>query len=299
MKIDRLIGIVTILLQTEKSTVPALAQRFEVSRRTIERDIDALCRAGVPLVTVQGYGGGVFIEPRYKLDKTLLSGPELAALVAGAAGVGSVSPAPLALQPGRKAGRLRRGRPAHRPLLPLPGEPDTEDRAASHGHRRACRVRFTYYYAKGVAEKCAEPYRIVFQWGDWYMFGWCPDAAGWRMYKLNRLTLLSVTAQTFEPRAIPPEALDFNARFHDGTLLRARVAASECYRLVEEYGPACYTRQPDGSLLLEIGYTNEDVAAAWLLGFGAKAEVLEPPALRARMASEAQALCAVYGAPKK
>ena len=132
------------------------------------------------------------------------------------------------------------------------------------------RVRFTYYYAKGVAEKCAEPYRIVFQWGDWYMFGWCPDAAGWRMYKLNRLTLLSVTAQTFEPRAIPPEALDFNARFHDGTLLRARVAASECYRLVEEYGPACYTRQPDGSLLLEIGYTNEDVAAAWLLGFGAK-----------------------------
>ena len=54
MKIDRLIGIVTILLQTEKSTVPALAQRFEVSRRTIERDIDALCRAGVPLVTVQG-----------------------------------------------------------------------------------------------------------------------------------------------------------------------------------------------------------------------------------------------------
>ena len=51
--------------------------------------------------------------------------------------------------------------------------------------------------------------------------------------------------------------------------------------------------------LLEIGYTNEDVAAAWLLGFGAKAEVLEPPALRARMASETQALCAVYGAPKK
>ena len=299
MKIDRLIGIVTILLQTEKSTVPALAQRFEVSRRTIERDIDALCRAGVPLVTVQGYGGGVFIEPRYKLDKPLLSGPELAALVAGAAGVGSVSPAPLARSLAEKLG----GSGTDDLLIDLSSHyresltPKIELlRTAIAEHAR---VRFTYYYAKGVAEKCAEPYRIVFQWGDWYMFGWCPDAAGWRMYKLNRLTLLSVTAQTFEPRAIPPEALDFNARFHDGTLLRARVAASEYYRLVEEYGPACYTRQPDGSLLLEIGYTNEDVAAAWLLGFGAKAEVLEPPALRARMASEAQALCAVYGAPKK
>ena len=135
MKIDRLIGIVTILLQTEKSTVPALAQRFEVSRRTIERDIDALCRAGVPLVTVQGYGGGVFIEPRYKLDKTLLSGPELAALVAGAAGVGSVSPAPLARSLAEKLG----GSGTDDLLIdPLPGEPDTEDRAASHGHRRAC-----------------------------------------------------------------------------------------------------------------------------------------------------------------
>ena len=254
MKIDRLIGIVTILLQTEKSTVPALAQRFEVSRRTIERDIDALCRAGVPLVTVQRYGGGVFIEPRYKLDKTLLSGPELAALVAGAAGVGSVSPAPLARSLAEKLG----GSGTDDLLIDLSSHyresltPKIELlRTAIAEHAR---VRFTYYYAKGVAEKCAEPYRIVFQWGDWYMFGWCPDAAGWRMYKLNRLTLLSVTAQTFEPRAIPPEALDFNARFHDGTLLRARVAASECYRLVEEYGPACYTRQPDGSLMLEIGW---------------------------------------------
>ena len=211
MKIDRLIGIVTILLQTEKSTVPALAQRFEVSRRTIERDIDALCRAGVPLVTVQGYGGGVFIEPRYKLDKTLLSGPELAALVAGAAGVGSVSPAPLARSLAEKLG----GSGTDDLLIDLSSHyresltPKIELlRTAIAEHAR---VRFTYYYAKGVAEKCAEPYRIVFQWGDWYMFGWCPDAAGWRMYKLNRLTLLSVTAQTFEPRAIPPEALDFNA----------------------------------------------------------------------------------------
>jgi len=168
--------------------------------------------------------------------------------VAGAAGVGSVSPAPLARSLAEKLG----GSGTDDLLIDLSSHyresltPKIELlRTAIAEHAR---VRFTYYYAKGVAEKCAEPYRIVFQWGDWYMFGWCPDAAGWRMYKLNRLTLLSVTAQTFEPRAIPPEALDFNARFHDGTLLRARVAASECYRLVEEYGPACYTRQPDGSL---------------------------------------------------
>lgn len=59
MKIDRLIGILSILLQKEKVTAPELAQVFEVSKRTINRDIDDLCRAGIPIVTSQGTGGGI------------------------------------------------------------------------------------------------------------------------------------------------------------------------------------------------------------------------------------------------
>ena len=65
MKIDRLMGILTILLQQDKTTAPELARRFEVSRRTINRDIDDICRAGVPLVTTQGHGGGISIAPGY------------------------------------------------------------------------------------------------------------------------------------------------------------------------------------------------------------------------------------------
>ena len=61
MKLDRLIGILSILLQRERVTAPELAERFEVSRRTIQRDVEALCRAGIPLVTVQGAGGGITI----------------------------------------------------------------------------------------------------------------------------------------------------------------------------------------------------------------------------------------------
>ncbi len=61
MKIDRLIGIMSILLQEEKTTAPELAERFEVSKRTINRDIEALCKAGVPVRTSQGAGGGISI----------------------------------------------------------------------------------------------------------------------------------------------------------------------------------------------------------------------------------------------
>ena len=72
MKIDRLIGILSILLQQERVTAPYLAERFEVSRRTINRDIEDLCKAGIPLVTVQGANGGISIMEGYRLNRTLL-----------------------------------------------------------------------------------------------------------------------------------------------------------------------------------------------------------------------------------
>ena len=77
MKIDRLIGILSILLQKETITAPALAEQFEVSRRTISRDIDTLCQAGIPIVTRQGINGGISIMDGYTIDRTLLTGSEM------------------------------------------------------------------------------------------------------------------------------------------------------------------------------------------------------------------------------
>ena len=68
MKIDRLIGILSILLQKEMTTAPELADHFEVSRRTINRDIEALCKAGIPIQTSQGAGGGISIMNGYRME---------------------------------------------------------------------------------------------------------------------------------------------------------------------------------------------------------------------------------------
>ena len=73
MKIDRLIGILSVLLQEEKTTAPELAERFEVTKRTINRDIEDLCRAGIPIQTTQGVGGGIRIMDGYRMDRTLLT----------------------------------------------------------------------------------------------------------------------------------------------------------------------------------------------------------------------------------
>lgn len=75
MKMERMIGILSILLQKERVTAPELARRFEVSRRTIQRDVESLCRTGIPLVTTQGAGGGISIMEGYRMDRTLIHCP--------------------------------------------------------------------------------------------------------------------------------------------------------------------------------------------------------------------------------
>ena len=91
MKLDRLIGILSILLQRDKVTMPYLAETFEVSRRTISRDVEALCRAGIPIATSQGVGGGVSIMSGGRLDRALLTSNELQAILAGLRSLDSVS----------------------------------------------------------------------------------------------------------------------------------------------------------------------------------------------------------------
>ena len=91
MKMDRLIGILSILLQRERVTAPELAEQFEVSRRTIQRDIEALGRAGIPIATAQGAGGGISIMEGYRVDRTVLTAPEMGAILAGLRSLDSVS----------------------------------------------------------------------------------------------------------------------------------------------------------------------------------------------------------------
>ena len=91
MKIDRLIGILSILLQKEMTTAPELAEHFEVSRRTINRDIEDLCRAGIPIQTFQGAGGGIGIMSGYRMDRTLLTSRDMQMILAGLRSLDSVS----------------------------------------------------------------------------------------------------------------------------------------------------------------------------------------------------------------
>jgi len=281
MKLDRLLGILTVLLQNDRVTAPYLAERFEVNRRTIGRDIDALCQAGIPIVTHQGTGGGISIAEGFKIDKSVLTTDELSGIIAALKGIGSVSDQSSVE---RTLDKLHANADAvvslREPVIidlashykgQLTGKIELIKRAVIETHL----IEFDYYYDKGESHRRIEPYFVIFQWTAWYVFGFCLERQDWRLFKLTRLWNLSLCDEIYAPRAIPPERSSFNERITDDIRLVALFDPSQRYKLIENYGMNCYTETDDG-LKFEIGFTNRDYIIEWLLGFCGNVKVLEP-----------------------
>lgn len=283
MKLDRLLGILTILLQKDRVSAPELAEKFEVSRRTIGRDIDALCGAGIPVVTHQGSGGGISIAEGFKLDKSVLTADELSGMIAALKGIGSVSEQPN-IQ--RALDKLH----ANADAVVSMREPVIIDLASHYRGQLTEKIElikravltnqtiaFDYFYDKGESHRNIEPYFIIFQWSAWYVFGFCLERSDFRLFKLQRLWNLRLCDERFAPREIPAEKRDFKASFQEEKehKLVALFDPTQKHRLIESYGLHCYEETVAG-LRFQIQFTKRDYMLTWLLGFGSKVKVLEP-----------------------
>ena len=296
MKMERLIGILSILLQRDKITAPELAEQFEVSRRTIQRDIESLCQAGIPIATAQGTGGGISILEGYRVDRTVLTTPEMQAILAGLQSLDSVSGTRRYAQLMEKLSAGSTGRDSHI-LIDLSSwyktslSPKIE--AIHSAIRQHLTIRFTYFSPKETALRTVEPYDLVFQWSSWYVWGWCRTRQDFRLFKLNRMTDL-VPGEPFTPRPAPPPDLSAERIFPAKYQVTVLFDPACRWRLVEEYGPDSFTAQPDGRLRLTWGFPDADSIISWVLTFGEGAELTGPEELRQRLADLTATLARRY-----
>ena len=300
MKIDRLIGILSILLQKEMTTAPELAEHFEVSRRTIGRDIEALCKAGIPIRTMQGSGGGISIMSGYRMDRTVLTSKDMQMILAGLRSLDSVSGSGYygqlmeKIQAGSSA--FISGRDSllidlsswHRESL----APKIETIQDAIGDRHL--VSFQYYAPSGESRRTVEPYYLVFRWSNWYLWGWCLKRKDFRLFKLNRMDSVQKTEKSFECRKVSIPDLTNEKIFPGGITVKALFEPDQKWRLVEDFGPKCFTEQDDGRLLFTADYTDLENLITWLLTFGDKAEVLEPKEAREIIAHTVQKMTMIY-----
>ncbi len=289
MKIDRLIGILSVLLQEEKTTAPELAERFEVSRRTINRDIEDLCRAGIPIQTIQGTGGGISIMSGYRMDRTILTSKDMQMILAGLRSLDSVSGSSYYGQLMEKiqagSSEFVTGRDSI--LIDLSSwyreslAPKIETIQDAIEDRKL--LRFRYYSSSGESDRSVEPYYLIFRWSSWYLLAWCRKRRDFRLFKLNRMDKVRETDKTFECREVAIPDLSNENIFPGKIKVKALFEPDQKWRLVEEFGPACFTEKEDGRLLFTADYTDLENLITWLMTFGDKAEVMEPKEARERI----------------
>ena len=159
-------------------------------------------------------------------------------------------------------------------------------RSAINGHRK---ITFYYYSPSGEAHRTIEPYYLVFQWSNWYVWGWCDTRNDYRLFKLNRLENLAITEQVFEKRSVVlPDFKEVEKVFPGGIHVKALFEAECKWRLVEEFGTDCFEEQDDGKLLFQTEYTDKEYLLTWLLTFRNKVILLEPEEMRKELCVELQ-----------
>lgn len=298
MKIERLIGIITTLQQKEKVTAPYLAEKFEVSRRTINRDIEDICRAGIPIVTTQGTNGGISLMEGFALDTTVFTRQELSAVFTGLKTLDSVSSSQSADKLVQKMGVKDAIALTDHMTIDLASFYKSSLSSKIELMKKAIRERrclsFHYYYNKGEADKFIEPYQIIFMWSDWYVFGYCKQRQDFRLYKLRRLWDLQLSEENYEVRAIPSEKLQFGSHMTDDYFITAIYDSSVKYKLVEEYGPDSFTVMDNGRLYAKWGFNSAEDALPWFLSLGDKVKVIEPPEMVEKMKSTLSAISEKY-----
>lgn len=286
MRIDRLIGILSILLQKEKVTALELAEQFEVSRRTINRDIEELCKARIPIVTTQGQGGGISIMDGYKMDRTLFTNKEMQDILAGLRSLDSVNGTNRYVQLMEKlsAGSSDFMAGDQSVLIDLSSWYKNALASKIEVIRDAIEhkveIVFLYYSPRGESKRQIEPYYLIFQWSNWYVWGWCKLRNDFRLFKLNRMEEIISNEYTFEGRECPLPDLRDNKVFPGGIEVKALFKPECKWRLVEEYGPGCFVQQEDGRLLFQSNYTNKDYLIDWLFSFRDGVELIEPEEIR-------------------
>ena len=288
MQIYRLFEIVYILLQQKIVTAKALAERFDVSQRTIYRDIDILGLAGIPVYTEKGKGGGISLLPDFVLNKSILSDQEQTEILTALQGLSTVKTG----ETGKVLQRLSTffNKTAADWLnvdFSQWGYDDngffSDFKTAILEHRIA---EFDYYsvYGKKTREKTrrrVEPIQLWFKSNMWYVRGFCLSRQDIRTFKLTRIRNLHITDVHFPERdlsAICP--LDSDERQSPEVTIKLKIDTEMIHRVYDEFDENIIKKQRDGSFIVTVSWPEDDWVYGRILSYGDYIEVLEPEHIR-------------------
>ncbi len=295
MKLDRLVSILVMLLRKERVQAKELAQMFEVSVRTILRDVEAINLAGIPVVTYQGANGGIGIAEGYRLDKSVLTEDEMAEIITTLRGVARTFPdsrhevlmekfkntlsASQLENVNSKANRLV--------IDPSPWGEDGSTKAKAALIHKAIEdskeVSFTYTDTNGEkTARIVEPYSLLLKAQKWYLYGWCQLRQDFRLFKLSRMSELAISDISFTKREVPPEEYPWESQWQkpDNLVSLQLIFEKEMESVVVDCFGSHIEKSEDGRILVNVFMPENNWLYGLILSFGDQVEVISPPHMR-------------------
>lgn len=297
MKIDRLIAIIMILLERDKVNAEELANMFEVSTRTIYRDLDSINQAGIPVVAVSGPGNGISILKSYKVEKHLFSTNEITALLMALGSIQSNLPS----------------QDITTALAKVKGMIPPEKQEELNFRTNQIRLDFSpWLYSDSVLKRIKfvqraieqkfllefeykdnksrdsvrkiEPYCLLLREEDWYIQGFCLMRQDFRTFKILRMKNLRVDEQVFEPRPFPAE-YSKPTKFNDETLTKVKLRVHENVvdKIISRFGEECLSQENTDYYIAQVYMPVNNLSINYLLSYGDKVECVEPLSMRAKM----------------
>lgn len=308
MKVDRLVSIIMLLLDKKRIGAQELADMFEVSPRTIYRDIDAINMAGIPIRSIPGVGGGFEVMPEYKVDKKVFSIDDLSALLMGLsslsgmiqgnefvntlAKVKSFIPADRAKDIELKVSQI------HIDLSPRIGnhnlQPYLEIIKAALQENKILSFEYIAHHGNKTV-RMVEPYQLVLKGYYWYLLGYCRTRNDFRLFKLPRISSLQIQEKTFIPRDYQKPQLDFDEMWVAmQTKIKIRIHTSIMDRVLDVCSYEDFSPDGDEYYIVNFPFVENEYYYDILLGFGDKCECLEPPHILTEMKRRIHNIAALY-----
>lgn len=287
MKINRLVEIIIILLNRGTVTAKELSERFNVSQRTIYRDIDELSAAGIPVYMSKGKGGGISLLENYTLDKTILSEDERGNLMFAL----KTLEATKQLQIDNTIEKLKSifGNINSIDWVNVDfthwGSKDDTDRRFEEIKAAILKqkiLKFKYVNSKNIkSDRSVEPYKIIFKGQAWYLLGFCCEKDDFRVFKITRMREVEALDKNFTRKETNNDVENNKNDYKlNAVTLKLRFSSNMLYRIIDYYDENQIIQETDGSYLVITEFPYDEWIYSHILSYGDGVEVLEPGYVR-------------------
>ncbi|QMV42412.1 helix-turn-helix transcriptional regulator [Cohnella cholangitidis] len=307
MKLDRLLAITMTLLNQPRVSATALAERFEVSLRTIYRDMEAINQSGIPIVSYPGADGGYEIMSSYRIDKQVLTLDDFSSIYTALRGIRTATDSSddheLLDKIGAMIPGIAEAASSEISRIDLDFKPTPNDKMKFAPLHDAIKdlhvVRFAYLDNKGQeSERTVEPMGLYLKGYVWYFYGYCLLRSEMRNFRLSRILSLLVLPETFVRRNYTLQDVEkqfMNNADFSKVKVQLHFDPSARTRVLDEFGFDRIHDNEDGTLSVNAHYSSTDRAIRTVLSYGSLVTVTEPQDFIEELKKQIQGMAEKYG----